>query len=159
MHHIFIQFAVDKSQAPKLSLLRKWAKAALTKQIEAAEIAIRIVDVPEMTTLNSTYRHKQGPTNVLSFPFAISEEVDIDIPILGDIIICADIVNKEAQEQGKSPEAHWAHMIVHGIFHLLGFDHETEEEANVMESLEIDIMQTLGFTNPYETGETFNHHE
>lgn len=159
MHHIFIQFAVDKSQAPKLSLLRKWAKAALAKQIDVAEIAIRIVDAPEMTALNSTYRQKQGPTNVLSFPFAISEEVDIDIPILGDIIICADVVNKEAQEQGKSTEAHWAHMVVHGIFHLLGFDHETDEEANVMESLEIDIMQTLGFTNPYETGETFKHHE
>lgn len=159
MHQIFIQLAVDKAQAPKLSLLRKWAKTTLAKQIKAAEIAIRIVDVNEMTTLNATYRHKNGPTNVLSFPFAISEEIDIDIPILGDIVICADIVNQEAKEQGKLTEAHWAHMIVHGIFHLLGYDHETDEEATAMETLEIDIMHTLGFNNPYETGDTFKHYE
>lgn len=159
MHHIFIQFAVDKTTVPKISLLRKWAKTTLAKKIEAAEITIRIVDTQEMTTLNSTYRYKNSPTNVLSFPFAVSEEIDIDIPILGDIVICAAIVNQEAREQDKSQEAHWAHMIVHGIFHLLGFDHETDDEAAVMETLEVEILQTLGFGNPYETGENFKHYE
>lgn len=96
---------------------------------------------------------------MLSFPFAISEEVDIDIPILGDIVICAEVVNQEAEDQGKPRDAHWAHMIVHGIFHLLGFDHETEDEAEVMESLEIAIMQTLGFDNPYQSGDTIKHYE
>jgi probable rRNA maturation factor len=159
MYQIVIQYATDKSLAPKPLRLRRWAKKTLAERIEAAEITIRIVDVQEMSMLNATYRHKNGPTNVLSFPFAISEEVEMDIPILGDIVICADVVNQEAQDQGKEREAHWAHMIVHGVFHLLGFDHETDEEAHTMESLEIAIMQSLGFDNPYHAGENFKHYE
>ena len=153
MHSIYIQLATDKTLAPKKSLLRKWAKQALNKKIESAEVTIRIVDREEMTTLNSTYRQKQGPTNVLSFPFTLPEEIEIDIPILGDIVVCAEVVNHEAQEQQKSQESHWAHMIIHGVFHLLGYDHETDNDAAVMESLEIETMQALGFANPYETGE------
>jgi probable rRNA maturation factor len=158
MYHIVIQLAADNAFVPKRSLLRKWAKEALTnqtasKKVESAEVTIRIVNIPEMSALNLSYRHKEGPTNVLSFPFSTPEEVDMEIPILGDIAICAEVVNQEAQEQGKSREAHWAHMVVHGIFHLLGYDHENDRDAALMESLEIEVMQTLGFLNPYETGE------
>lgn len=153
MYSIHIQIDVDKSLFPKKSLLRKWAKQALHKKIESAEITIRVVGKDEMTELNSTYRYKNGPTNVLSFPFNLPADIDINMPILGDIVICAEVVNHEAQEQHKSQEAHWAHMVVHGVFHLLGYDHETDKEAEVMESLEIEIMQSLGFNNPYETGE------
>lgn len=158
-YHVVIQLAADKALAPKPYLLRNWAKKTLKKQITAAEVTIRIVGIEEMITLNSTYRHKNGPTNVLSFPFAIAEEIDIDIPILGDIVICAEVVNKEAAEQSKSLAAHWAHMVVHGIFHLLGYDHEIEKDAEIMESLEINIMQELGFANPYAQGENIKNYD
>jgi probable rRNA maturation factor len=150
MYHIIIQQISDKTLSPKASLLKKWAKLALSKVIEQGELTIRIVDPHEMKELNATYRHKDYATNVLSFPFSMPEEIDMAIPLLGDIVICADVVNKEAQEQHKTQEAHWAHMIVHGIFHLLGHDHEKEDEAKIMEALEIETLQALGFANPYE---------
>jgi probable rRNA maturation factor len=153
MYSIIIQLATDKTLAPKRSLLRKWAKHALSKKTPCAEVTIRIVDTEEMLLLNSTYRQKHKTTNVLSFPFILPEEIETEIPILGDIVICAEVVNQEAQEQHKSPESHWAHMVIHGIFHLLGYDHETDKDAETMEGLEIEIMQSLGFKNPYETGE------
>lgn len=151
MFSINIQCAVDKALVPRRALLRKWALAALSRKTETAEITLRIVDVSESTTLNSTYRQKQGPTNVLSFPFTLPEEIQLEIPLIGDIVICAEIVNREAKEQHKSQEAHWAHIVVHGVFHLLGYDHELDSDAAVMESLEITILQDLGFDNPYET--------
>ena len=155
MYHIDIQNAADKALSPALSLLKQWAKKVLSskklnKKLDSAELSIRIVTVDEMSELNSTYRHKKGPTNVLSFPFALSEDIQLEIPLLGDIVICAEVVNREALEQGKTAEEHWAHMIVHGIFHLLGYDHETDEEADIMEPLEIEMMHTLGFANPYK---------
>lgn len=150
MYHIVIQQISDKTLSPKASLLKKWAKLALSQVIEQGELTIRIVDPAEMKTLNATYRHKDYATNVLSFPFSMPEEIDMAIPLLGDIVICADVVNKEAQEQHKTQEAHWAHMIVHGIFHLLGYDHEKEEDAKEMEALEIATLQALNFSNPYE---------
>jgi probable rRNA maturation factor len=159
MHTIIIQLATDNSFIPKKTLLRKWAKAALKKNIDTAEVTLRVVGTGEMTELNTTYRHKKGPTNVLSFPFSLPEEVTLDIPILGDIVICADVVNREAQEQGKTQEAHWAHMIVHGIFHLLGYDHEEDIEAEKMEALEIEVMKTMGYANPYETGDNIKHYD
>jgi len=142
LHSITIQLATDKTKVPKPALLRKWAKLALQKHHEATEVTIRLVDVKEMTQLNSTYRNKQGPTNVLSFPYELPA-------LLGDIVICADVVNQEAQEQKKTQEAHWAHMVIHGVCHLMGYDHETDEEAAIMETMESDMMQTLGFSNPY----------
>lgn len=153
MYSIITQIITDKKLCPKKSLLRKWAEHALREKIESAEVTIRIVDVDEMTDLNSTYRHKSGPTNVLSFPFNLPENIEIEIPILGDIVICADVVNREAKEQQKSQDAHWAHMIIHGIFHLLGYDHETDKDAETMEYLEIQVMQSLGFNNPYKSEE------
>jgi probable rRNA maturation factor len=153
MHSIIIQLAADKALVPKRSLLRKWARQALDRKIKSAEITIRIVGNKEMSELNSTYRQKNGLTNVLSFPFTVPENIELDIPILGDIVICAEVVNREAEEQFKSQESHWAHMIIHGVFHLLGYDHETDKDAEIMETLEAEIMQSLGYANPYETGE------
>ncbi len=150
MYQINIQLAADKTLIPKRSLLRKWASCALARKTAAAEITIRIVDGEEMRALNATYRQKNGLTNVLSFPFTVPEVVKLEIPILGDIVVCAEVVNREAHEQEKSSESHWAHMIIHGVFHLLGYDHETDKEAEIMEGLETEIMQRLGYNNPYE---------
>jgi len=150
MYQINIQFATEKKLAPASSLLRTWAKQALNGQIKSAEVTIRIVDVEEMTQLNQHYRRKNGPTNVLSFPFELPNDILMDLPILGDIVICPEVVNREAIEQHKTQKAHWAHMIIHGIFHLQGYDHETDEEATEMEALEIQTMNKLGFPNPYD---------
>lgn len=159
MYYIVIQHAADKALAPKDSQLRKWAKLALSKKTAAAEVTIRIVTIDEMTKLNMAYRHKEGATNVLSFPFTTPEDISVDVPILGDIVICTDVVNREANEQEKEPQAHWAHMVVHGIFHLLGYDHDTDSQAKIMETLEIETLNGLGFSNPYEIGEDNKYHE
>jgi probable rRNA maturation factor len=136
---------------PSQKLLKNWAKETLKKKTDAAELNIRIIDIDEMTELNKVYRHKEGPTNVLSFPFDMPEEINDELPMLGDIVICADIVKQEAIAQGKPESAHWAHMIVHGTLHLLGYDHETDAEASIMEMQEINILAELGFENPYQT--------
>lgn len=159
MYQITVQYAADKPQAPKPAALRKWAKAVLANQIDAAEITIRVVDAEEMTHLNSTYRKKNKPTNVLSFPFDLPKGVELETPILGDIAICAEVVNQEASEQNKSTESHWAHMVVHGVYHLLGYDHIKDKEAKVMEALEIDTLIALGFEDPYESGDNIKNYE
>ncbi|WP_392566919.1 rRNA maturation RNase YbeY [Utexia brackfieldae] len=124
-----------------------WLNKILFPFQNEAELTIRIVDEQESQSLNNTYRHKDKPTNVLSFPF--ESPVEIEVPLLGDLIICKTVVEAEALAQNKSLESHWAHMVVHGCLHLLGYDHISDEEAEEMESLEIEIMQTLGFKNPY----------
>jgi len=153
MYRITIQIATKDVFIPSKILMRRWIKKALRQQIPSADVTIRIVDVSEIIMLNEQYRHKKAPTNVLSFPIQIEEQTDIEIPLIGDIVICAEVVNKEAQEQGKLAEAHWAHMLVHGILHLLGHDHEVEAEALIMENLEIKILQSLMIENPYITVE------
>lgn len=126
----------------------KWVQATLTGRRKIAQLTIRIVTEPESASLNETYRHKQGPTNVLSFPFECPPEVPI--PLLGDLVICAPVVTREASEQEKDVMAHWAHMTIHGVLHLLGFDHNTEQEAAEMEAIEITTLANFGFANPYE---------
>lgn len=153
MHLITIQRVVPKTDIPSPTLLKKWAKQALTDRTTDIEMTIRIVDTDEMTELNSHYRHKTGPTNVLSFPYEMDESPEEELPLLGDIVICAAVVQQEAQNQNKSAEAHWAHMVVHGTLHLLGYDHEDPTEAEQMESIEISILKELGFPNPYNQGE------
>jgi probable rRNA maturation factor len=148
-HHIVIQNVVNRKLCPKAALLRSWAAAALGVRQRPVEVTIRIVDMSEMTSLNETYRHKKGPTNVLSFPTDIPQEVLMDVDVLGDIVICAEVVINEAKDQQKSLEAHWAHMVIHGVFHLLGYDHELDSEAKQMEALEIAVMKKLQFDNPY----------
>ncbi|EEQ20787.1 metalloprotease [Yersinia intermedia ATCC 29909] len=112
-----------------------------------AEVTVRLVDEAESHELNLTYRGKDKPTNVLSFPFEAPPE--IELPLLGDLIICRQVVEQEAIEQEKALLAHWAHMVVHGSLHLLGYDHIVDDEAEEMESIETEIMQSLGYPDPY----------
>ena len=143
-----LQIALDLPRLPAETDFRRWAEAALAgaEHRQDAELTLRIVNEAESAALNETYRHKQGPTNVLSFPFEAPPEVDSTL--LGDIVICAPVVLREAIVQGKSPEAHWAHLVAHGVLHLLGYDHD-EAQAEAMESLEICILAGLGFPDPY----------
>lgn len=134
------QFASERSNLPGKQQFAKWAKAALNVD---TEVTIRIVDEQESRELNSMYRGKDYATNVLTFP--LTEEPHL----LGDIIICAPVVESEAQFQQKSLEAHYAHLTVHGMLHLHGYDHEIEAQAELMESLEISILAKLGYANPY----------
>jgi probable rRNA maturation factor len=129
--------------------IRSWITAALAGLIQRkeTEISVRLVDTEEMTTLNETYRGVAGPTNVLSFPSDLPDE--LQLPLLGDIVICAPVVRAEAAQQGKSLTAHWAHMAVHGTLHLLGYDHITEGEAATMEALESAILARLDYPCPY----------
>jgi probable rRNA maturation factor len=145
-----IQRAIDdiENVLPADSDFQRWAEAALGQYNKPFELTIRIVDEQESRTLNHTYRNKDKSTNVLSFPFEVPE--GIELALLGDLVICAQVVEQEAKEQAKSSTAHWAHMTIHGCLHLLGFDHISDEEAEEMEALEIDILEKLGFNNPYE---------
>ena len=143
-----LQIALDLPGLPAESDFRRWAEAALAGAGYArdAELTLRVVNEAEGAALNEAYRHKQGPTNVLSFPFAAPPE--IESALLGDIVICAPVVLREAVVQGKTPEAHWAHLVAHGVLHLLGYDHD-EAQAEAMESLEIRILAGLGYPDPY----------
>ncbi|OTP89030.1 rRNA maturation RNase YbeY [Gilliamella apicola] len=144
-----LQIATDDNQnLPSEEQIMQWLNVILPQFMDNAEITIRIVDEQESQQLNNTYRHKDKPTNVLSFPF--ESPIEIEVPLLGDLIICKQVVEAEAKEQDKSLTSHWAHMIVHGCLHLLGYDHILDEEAEEMENIEIDIMQQLGFNNPYQ---------
>ena len=128
--------------------IQQWVEAVLKhEQHDDAEVTIRIVDEVEITQLNEEYRNKQGVTNVLSFPFECPAEVELNL--LGDLVICAAVVAREAEEQGKTEIAHWTHMIVHGMLHLLGYDHIEEAEAEQMEQHEIAVLAQFGYANPY----------
>lgn len=150
---IDLQIACENQEnLPTLEQFTLWVAQALTIEAQTGnfpetELTIRIVDEAESHELNSTYRGKDKPTNVLSFPFEAPEGVEM--PLLGDLVICRQIVEKEAEEQGISAESHWAHLAIHGTLHLLGYDHLNDEEAEEMESLESGIMQSLGYEDPY----------
>ncbi len=148
-HEVDVQIASDEDDLPDPAELRRWARAAVSGLREESELTIRIVDEAEGARLNSSYRNEDRATNVLSFPFAPPEGVDM--PLLGDIVICAPVVRREADEQSKSADSHWAHMVVHGSLHLLGYDHMQAREALKMETLETRILADLGFDNPYES--------
>lgn len=123
-----------------------WVNAALVQKFDNLEQTIRLVGEAESRALNSQYRAKNAPTNVLSFTV---ENDYLDYECLGDLVICAPIVEQEAQQQGKPLPAHWAHMVIHGMLHLQGYDHQNAAEASEMEALEAKILSTLGYTNPY----------
>lgn len=132
---------------PQESDFQHWLEAVLPQFQPVSEVTIRIVDEAESHELNMTYRGKDKPTNVLSFPFEAPP--GIELPLLGDLIICRQVVEQEASEQQKALLAHWAHMVIHGSLHLLGYDHIEDEEAEEMESLETEIMLALGYPDPY----------
>lgn len=142
-----VQYEVEAG--PDEDDIRRWIEAVLAAEAETAkvELTVRIVDEAEMAELNARYRHKTGPTNILSFPFEAPPGVELNL--LGDLVIAAPVVQREAREQGKTETAHWAHMVVHGTLHLLGYDHLKPAEAEDMEAREINILHELGFSNPY----------
>ncbi|WP_299689593.1 rRNA maturation RNase YbeY [uncultured Vibrio sp.] len=143
-----LQLAVENEQGlPTKQEIQLWLDKTIPPFQENAELTIRIVDTQESHQLNHEYRGKDKPTNVLSFPFEAPPGIELDL--LGDLIICRQVVEKEAEEQNKPLLAHWAHMVVHGSLHLLGYDHIEDDEAEEMESLETEIMQTMGFEDPY----------
>lgn len=143
-----LQIASDTPNLPSADAVERWALAALRDERAEAELTVRIVDEDESRTLNRDYRGKDKPTNVLSFPFEAPPGVPTTL--LGDLVICAPVVAAEAAEQGKPLTAHWAHMVVHGVLHLLGYDHIDDADAEIMEGLEVEILAGLGVPNPYE---------
>jgi len=145
---IAIQIAAAADAVPRAAELRRWARAALAKIHESGNLCIRIVGADEMADLNARFRKKQGTTNVLSF------DADVVAPggderWLGDVVICAPVAAAEAVQQGKSPADHYAHLVVHGVLHLCGCDHEEPDEAEVMERLEVAILKALHIDDPY----------
>jgi probable rRNA maturation factor len=145
MVRVEVQDVCGSPDVPSLEQFLRWAGPAVSRQ--DSEVVIRIVDDAESAALNQRYRHKNGPTNVLSFHFQVPP--GIPNQLLGDLVICAPLVRDEAARQGKPLEAHWAHLTVHGLLHLQGFDHVDESDAALMEAEEIAILEKLGIPNPY----------
>lgn len=144
---VTVNYAAPRAGVPAAASFRKWVAAALNGRIREADLAIRIVDDREGRALNRHYRGKDYATNVLSFPAELPEGVKL--PLLGDLVICAPVVAREAAEQGKPVTAHYAHLTVHGVLHLLGWDHEDEKDAEAMEQLEREVLAGLGLPDPY----------
>ncbi|HHJ13173.1 MAG TPA: rRNA maturation RNase YbeY [Gammaproteobacteria bacterium] len=144
-----VQYASRVQGLPQASALRSWARAALAGRESGAELVIRIVDEPEGRELNARYRGKDDPTNVLSFPFEAPPGVES--AHLGDLVLCAPVVVREAKEQGKPEPHHWAHLVIHGVLHLLGYDHHDEDEAVLMERRECELLRGFGIPDPYRS--------
>jgi probable rRNA maturation factor len=152
MIELDLQLATQASDLPAEAQLRRWVELALRQRTADSELTIRLVDAEEGQELNRTYRHKDYATNVLSFPAGVPEGL-LDIPLLGDLVICVPVVEREAREQNKALEAHWAHLVIHGCLHLLGYDHIDDEEAEEMEGLERQLLAELGYPDPYRDDE------
>jgi probable rRNA maturation factor len=139
---------VALADLPSEAQFQTWVDAALADQEKEFEMVIRLVDEPESRQLNREYRGKDSPTNILSFTFEVPDGLELNL--LGDLVICAPLVKKEAVEQQKLLEHHWAHLVIHGILHLRGYDHVEDDEAEEMESKEIEILKQLNISNPYQ---------
>jgi probable rRNA maturation factor len=147
MNLIEVQAIFKANGQPGQKQIQRWVDAALDGYNQDTEIVVRIVDEQESAELNEQYRHKPGPTNILSFPVEMPEGIELNL--LGDLVVCAPVLAKEALEQHKALTDHWAHIIVHGVLHLLGYDHIDETQAELMESKEITILNKLNIKNPY----------
>ncbi len=143
-----VQVLCDSATIPGDEQLHAWVSAALQRRQGEHEITIRIVDESESQAMNKKYRCRDRPTNVLSFPADLPPGVDH--PLLGDLVICAPLLEREATAQGKESQAHWAHLVIHGVLHLLGHDHQQPDEADEMEALETAILASIGYPDPYE---------
>jgi len=150
---VSVGYALPRAGLPAAVSFRKWVAAALDGRIREADLAIRIVDAREGRALNRHYRGKDYATNVLSFPADVAEGVKlpkgVKMPLLGDLVLCAPVIAREARDQKKPLAAHYAHLTVHGALHLLGWDHEDDAEAECMEKLEREILAGLGIEDPY----------
>lgn len=144
-----IQIASNAKTLPHPSQFKNWVSRILDERMDEIEITIRIVDEEEITELNRKFREKNSPTNVLAFPAEINSNIDLPINILGDVVICASVVEEQAKQANKELLAHWAHMVTHGVLHLLGYDHQNDHDAKKMEDLETKILIDLGFPAPY----------
>jgi len=149
--YLDLQQRVVSDTIPDREAIELWIKTTLMSLKNEArdeyELTVRIVDKNEIQTLNKTYRHKDKPTNVLSFPFEAPPQ--IQLPLLGDLVICHEVVVEEALVQQKTIEHHWAHMVIHGVLHLKGYDHIDDSDARIMENLEIQILEKLHISDPY----------
>ncbi|MFQ6021629.1 MAG: rRNA maturation RNase YbeY [Acidiferrobacterales bacterium] len=143
-----VEYASSITNVPNKAIITQWTRAALEGyERDQVEVGVRIVDEEEIAELNERFCKKSEPTNVLSFPF--EDPPGIHTGLLGDVVICAPVVCRQAHAGGKHKSAHWAHMLVHGIMHLRGYDHQTPTQANAMEGMEIRVLQRLGFPDPY----------
>ncbi len=148
-HVIDIQNVCDVQELPTDKLFQQWVDIALTPLTEQEfELTIRLVNIDESHALNKQYRQKDKPTNILSFPFEVPEGIELNL--LGDLVICAQVVEQEAKAQNKELFHHWAHMVIHGCLHLLGYDHINDTDANEMEAIEVKILAKLAIANPYD---------
>lgn len=147
--HIDIQHVSQKNCPIEDSMLALWAEATLQSVQDTGELTLRIVDSAEITDLNHRYRHQAKPTNVLAFPSHLPPNITLDCPLLGDVIVCAEVLEQESLNGNIPLQAHWAHIIIHGVLHLLGFDHIQDQDAALMEAREIALLAKFGFDNPY----------
>jgi len=152
MNTLELQIATEYRDYPSEQQFQFWVDTVLSDTSVDSEIVIRLVDNEESADLNQQYRHKSGPTNILSFPFEAPEGIDMDL--LGDLVVCAPLIAEEARQQGKPLLHHWAHITIHGVLHLLGYDHIEDGEADEMEALEIVLLNQLEIPNPYQEEST-----
>lgn len=149
-HQIDLQIACEETQLPSKEQFQLWVDTALAEvntTNKDFELTIRLVDIEESQQLNLQYRGKDRPTNVLSFPFEVPEGIELNL--LGDLIICIDVMKKEVNDQNKVLFDHWAHLVVHGCLHLVGFDHISDSDALEMETIEVSVLKKLNISNPY----------
>ena len=147
MNWLEIQTEYESTNLPSETQFQAWIDIALKDYGKESELVIRMVDTKESADLNQQYRQKSGPTNILSFPFEAPEHIELNL--LGDLVICAPVLEVEALEQQKDLYDHWAHIVIHGVLHLLGYDHITDEDALIMEEKEIYLLNELNIKNPY----------
>ncbi|MCP0913500.1 MULTISPECIES: rRNA maturation RNase YbeY [Legionella] len=154
-YHVDIQDACATPLPVPEHVLLQWVELALSEKT-TAELTLRFVDIDEMTHLNHTYRSKNAPTNVLAFPATLPQTIELELPLLGDVIICPAVLAQESQTLNKPLIAHWAHIVIHGTLHLLGYDHIQEEDACLMQAIETKLLAQLGFEDPYHAEENKN---
>lgn len=150
-YHIDIQNATDTPLPVSEEEISNLVILALRDQISAAELTIRLVNADEMIHLNHTYRKQNKTTNVLAFPCSLPDNIELDFPLLGDVIVCPEVLIEESRQCDKTIQEHWALILIHGVLHLLGYDHIRDEDAKIMQALEIKLLAERGYSNPYET--------
>ena len=154
--HVAVQHACAVNGIPATAKLVQWADAVLEGRLEGAQMTVRVVGETEGAALNERYRKRSGATNVLAFGFDAPELPDApelsDTNILGDVVVCAPVVEREARAHSKPLDAHWAHLVIHGTLHLLGYDHDEPDSARAMEAVEVEVLGSLGYSDPYADG-------